>query len=229
MLLVFDLDGTLVDTNRDLIPALNHAIGDGIEPIGVDEVGHVVGQGARAMIERAFELRGRDVPRERMDALHATFLDHYEAHIADLSRPYPGLLPALDTLRGDGWRFAVCTNKSERLANLLLEALDIADRFVAVTGGDTFAHRKPDPAHVLDTIQRACGEPQTSIMVGDSVNDILAAQRAGIRSVVVDFGYSDRPVAELGADRLISGYDELVPAVRALSSPSLDRDRPAAI
>ena len=214
-LLIFDLDGTLVDTNRDLIPALNHAIApEGVEPVALEEVGHVVGQGARQMIERAFELRGRAVPRERMDALHAAFLQRYEAHIADESRPYPGLLEALEGLAGEDWRFAVCTNKAERLARKLLFELDMARLFTTVTGGDTFAHRKPDPRHLTDTVALAGGGE--AIMVGDSINDIAAAQAVPMPVVAVDFGYTDTPVTELGPDLVISHYGELPEAVRAL-------------
>ena len=213
-LLIFDLDGTLVDTNRDLIPALNHAIQPEGVAVTLAEVGHVVGQGARQMIERAFELRGRTVPRGRMDALHAAFLERYEAHIADESRPYPGLLDALKRLAGESWQFAVCTNKAERLARKLLLELDMAHLFVAVTGGDTFAHRKPDPRHLSETVALAGGGE--AIMVGDSVNDIAAAQAVPMPVVAVDFGYTDIPVMELGPDIVISHYRELPEAVRAL-------------
>ena len=214
--LLFDLDGTLVDTNRDLVPALNHTIaGQGIAPVALSDVGHIVGQGARQMIERAFVLRGHDAPSERMDALHAAFLERYEAHIADESRVYDGVLDALDALAAEGWRFAVCTNKSERLARKLLAEIGIADRFSAVTGGDTFAHRKPDPRHLQDTLALMPGA-SVAIMVGDSVNDIAAAQAVPMPVVAVDFGYTDRPVETFGPDRIISHYRELAEAVRAL-------------
>ena len=216
-LIVFDLDGTLVDTNRDLIPALNHAIAaEDVPPVGLAEVGHVVGQGARRMIERAFELRGRTVPRERMDALHQQFLAHYEAHIADLSRPYAGLEAALDALTAEGHAFAVCTNKSERLARLLLEALGMTERFPTVAGGDTFPVRKPDPAHIRLTVERAGFDPADAFMVGDSVNDIAAARALPVPVVAVDFGYTDVPVRELGPDRVISHYRDLPAALQAL-------------
>ena len=218
--LVFDLDGTLVDTNRDLVPALNHVVAaEGIEPVSLDDVGHIVGRGARQMIERAFRMRGRDVPVERMDALHAAFIARYEAHIADESHVYPGALEALDLLAGEGWRFAVCTNKAERLARLLLQELGVASRFTAVTGGDTFAHRKPDPRHLTDTLALLDG-PSAAIMVGDSVNDIAAAQAVPMPVAAVDFGYTDRPVETFGPDIVISHYDELPQAVRALDPRS---------
>lgn len=225
-LMVFDLDGTLVDTNRDLIPALNHAIaGEGVEPVAVEEVGHVVGEGARRMIERAFELRGARVPTGRLDDLHRTFLTHYETHIADLSRPYPGLLDAMDRLAGDGWRFAVCTNKAEHLSRKLLAALDLAPRFAFVAGADTFDVRKPDPGHIRQTVEAAGGDVVRAVMVGDSINDIAAARAVPVPVIAVDFGYTDRPVRELGPDTVISHYDELPATAAAL----LDRSTPAHI
>lgn len=216
-LMVFDLDGTLVDTNRDLIPALNHAIaGEGIAPVGVEEVGHVVGEGARRMIERAFELRGATAPAERLDALHRTFLTHYETHIADLSRPYPGLVDALDALEAEGWRFAICTNKVEHLARKLVTLLDLAPRFAFVAGADTFAVRKPDPGHIRETVAAAGGDVSRAVMVGDSVNDIAAAQAVPMPVIAVDFGYTDRPVTELGPDIVISHYRDLAGAAAQL-------------
>ena len=212
-LIVFDLDGTLIDTNRDLIPALNHAIaGEGIAPVGVEEVGHVVGEGARRMIERAFELRGARVPRHRLDALHRTFLLHYETHIADLSRPYPGLLNALDKLAADGWRLAICTNKVEHLSRKLLQLLELEARFAFIAGADTFDVRKPDPGHIRQTVEAAGGSTCRALMVGDSINDVAAAQAVPMPVIAVDFGYCDRPVSELAADVVISHFDEL-PAV----------------
>ena len=216
-LLVFDLDGTLVDTNRDLIPALNHAIaGEGVEPVGVHEVGHVVGEGARRMIERAFELRGRSVPDGRLDALHRTFLLHYETHIADLSRPYPGLLDALDRLSDEGWRFAVCTNKVEHLSRKLLRLLSLERYFDFVAGAETFDVRKPDPGHIRQTVEAVGGHPERAVMVGDSINDIAAAKGVPMPVVAVDFGYTDRPVRELDPDVVISHYGELPDAVARL-------------
>ena len=216
-LLIFDLDGTLVDTNRDLIPALNHAIAhEKVEPVSTDEVGHVVGQGARQMIEKAFELRGRDVPRDRLDTLHERFLTHYEAHIADRSRPYPGVLEAMDRLERNGWAFAICTNTLEHLSRRLLDALDIASRFAAIIGADSVPSRKPDPDHIRLTARAAAIDVERAVMVGDSINDIKAAKAVPMPVVAVDFGYTDVPVARLDPDAIISHYDDLPTAVERL-------------
>ena len=208
-LLIFDLDGTLVDTNLDLIPALNHAIAhEKVEPVSTDEVGHVVGRGARQMIEKAFELRSRETPAN-IDGLHERFLTHYEAHIADRSRPYPGVLQAMDRLASEGWTFAVCTNKLERLSRKLLAALGMTDRFAAIVGADSVPSRKPDPDHIRRTARAAGADVKRAVMVGDSINDIKAAKAVPMPVVAVDFGYTDVPVEELGPDVIISHYDEL--------------------
>lgn len=218
-LLIFDLDGTLVDSNLDLIPALNAATQTcGLPPLSREDVGFVVGSGALAMIEKSFALNNR--PLERGGSEHRRLLDlfllHYEAHIADNTVFFPGVLDALDRLRDDGWELAVCTNKYEHLARQLLSELGQIQRFVAITGGDTFPQKKPDPSHLLKTAELAGVNPANCIMVGDSVNDIAPAKAAGIPVIAVDFGYTDIPVNELGPDLIISHFDQLFGAVSQL-------------
>lgn len=211
--IVFDLDGTLVDTAPDLVASLNHTIAAAdLAPVGYDDLTFLVGQGARAMIARAFALRGAPLEETEIQPLLDRFIEHYMAGMPGDSRPYPGLVEALDRLKAAGFRLAVCTNKMESLAVPLVEKLGLAHHFAAVAGGDTFAVKKPDPGHLTATIEKAGGDPRVAVMIGDSVNDILAARNAGIPSVVVPFGYSDVPVTELGADRQIAHFDELTPA-----------------
>ena len=218
-LIIFDLDGTLVDSNRDLIPALNTATeSEGLPPIAMEDVGHVVGQGALQMIAKAFEFYGREL--ETGGPVHMKlfqlFLDHYERHIADETVFFPGTLKSLDDLTRDGWQLAVCTNKFEKFARKLLAELGEANRFPVVTGGDTFPVKKPDPDHLLKTAKLAGVAPGRCIMVGDSVNDIAAAQAAKMPVIAVDFGYTDVPVDQLGPDCVISHFDELRGAVAKL-------------
>jgi len=209
-LLVFDLDGTLVDSNRDLIPALNHVIAlDGVSPVSLDAVGHVVGKGVLEMLNKAYQLAGRRLSDQRRRELLPVYLEYYSTHIADHTVFYEGALASLDDLSSRGWRFAICTNKYEYLARMLLDELGELDRFAAIAGGDTFAFKKPDGRHILETIALAGGSPSRSIMVGDSVNDTAAAQDAGIPVIAVDFGYSDVPVKQLGAQPVISHFDTL--------------------
>jgi phosphoglycolate phosphatase len=217
-LLVFDLDGTLIDTAPDLIDTLNLILRrEGLPPVPYDEARNMIGGGARRMIENGLRLDGRAVDNAEMDRLLADFLGYYGEHVADRSRPFPGLDTALDALAGHGFRFAVCTNKREGLSRLLLEALQMTHRFEAICGPDTFNIYKPDPEILRRTISKAGGAMHRAIMVGDSETDVATARAAGIPIVAVDFGYSEIPVAKLTPDRLISHYDQLVPAVLALS------------
>jgi phosphoglycolate phosphatase len=219
-LLIFDLDGTLVDSNRDLIPALNVATRtEGLPAISLDDVGHVVGQGALKMIERSFAFHKR--PLEQGGDTHQRmlelFLQHYEKHTTDKTIFYPGTLAALDVLTAQGWQLAVCTNKYEHLARKLLTELGEIERFPIVTGGDSFEVKKPHPDHLRQTAKLAGVDLQHCIMIGDSINDIAAAQAASIPVIAVDFGYSDVPVSELAPDCVISSFTQLPDAVDTLS------------
>lgn len=223
--IVFDLDGTLVETAPDLCHALNASLqGTGVGPVPLAEVRGIVGQGALAMIERALMAEGVTVGRDELKVLHGRFLAHYEAHIADESRPFPGAVAALDRLAHEGMRLAVCTNKYEALARELLQKLDLAPRFAAIAGPDTFGIRKPDPQHILRTIQAAGGVPDRAVMVGDSISDIAAAQAADIPVIGVTFGYTDVPVEDLAPDIVVSHFDDIPHAVeRCLASAAARR------
>ncbi|HXV30721.1 MAG TPA: phosphoglycolate phosphatase [Sinorhizobium sp.] len=211
-LVVFDLDGTLVDTAPDLVASLNHAIAQaGIQPVTYADLTHLVGHGARAMIERTFTLRGKTLSEEELAWQMKTFVDFYHASMPGESLPYPGLIAALDRLQDAGLRLAVCTNKPEMLARRLLEGLGLLDRFAAVAGGDTFSVRKPHAEHLLSTVANAGGSAERSVMVGDSLNDMLVARNAAVPSIAVPFGYSDVPVEDLSPDRIIRHFDELTP------------------
>jgi phosphoglycolate phosphatase len=209
-LVIFDLDGTLVDTAPDLIDSLNHTIAAaGLSPVTFEDLTHLVGQGVRVMIRRAFDLRKVPLDEKTADQLFDRFMEHYAGHMPGKSRPYPGALECMERLSASGMRLAICTNKAEELALPLMQKLKLADRFVAITGGNSFAVRKPDAGHIFGTIERAGGDPATSVMIGDSVNDILAAHNAGIASIAVTFGYSDVPVETLGPDHVVADYQEL--------------------
>ncbi|MBP2549343.1 phosphoglycolate phosphatase [Neorhizobium galegae] len=209
-LVVFDLDGTMIDTAPDLIASLNHtiAVAD-LAPVNFDDLTHLVGQGARVMIRRAFELRKAPLEEGAVEPLLKRFLDHYKAEMPGRSRIYDGLVESFDRLESAGMRLAVCTNKLGELAYPLLEQMGLSGRFATMTAGDTFAVRKPDARHLLGTIEKAGGDPARSVMIGDSVNDILAARNAGVASIAVTFGYSDVPVDTLDPTRVISHFDQL--------------------
>lgn len=213
--LVFDLDGTLVDTAPDLIDTLNVIFArEGLPPVAYGEARNLIGGGVRPLIVRGLEADGAAVAPVKLEQMFKDFIAHYADHIADRSRPFPGLREALDVLTSTGWQFAVCTNKLERLSVLLLNKLGLADRFKFVCGQDTFGAQKPDPDVLRRTVAAAGGDLKRAIMIGDSVTDIRTARAAGIPVIAVDFGYSERPVAEFGPDRLISNFAQL-PAVAA--------------
>jgi len=211
--ILFDLDGTLVDTAPDLCAALNHALGVlGRPPVPADEVRHMVGHGARKLLARGLGASG-EVTAELVEAGVPPFMAYYHAHIADGSRPYPGVEAALDALVAAGCGVAVCTNKPHALAVELLEALGWQDRFSAVLGFDSVPKAKPDAGHVLATLAAMGGRREDAVFVGDSITDVGAAHNAGLPVIAVSFGFSDRPVGELGADVVIDHFDELLPAL----------------
>jgi phosphoglycolate phosphatase len=217
---VFDLDGTLVDTAPDLIDTLNLILGhEGLAPVPYDQARMMIGGGARRMIEAALQYENRPFTAAVVDPLFRDFIAHYSAHIADRSRPFPGLEDALDRLSHQGCIFAVCTNKLEGLSRLLLDALKLSERFKAICGQDTFAIQKPNPEILRRTIAQAGGRIERAVMVGDSGTDINTARAAGVPVVAVDFGYTETPVTELGPDRVISHFSELADAVAALRGP----------
>ncbi len=214
---VFDLDGTLVDTAPDLINALNFVLArEGLPAVPMKSARNMIGAGARKLLERGLEVDGREVSSGELDRLTADFIDHYAAHIADESRPFEGLERALDDLSSQGCRFAVCTNKLEWLSKLLLDRLKLSSRFSAICGADTFGVAKPDPAILQQTVARAGGHLATTIMVGDAGPDIGVARRAGVPVIGVDFGYTDVPMADLKPDRLIGHMRDLPATVESL-------------
>jgi phosphoglycolate phosphatase len=217
-IVVFDLDGTLVDTAPDLINALNFVLDrEGLPPVPLHSARHMIGAGSRKLIERGLEVEGRAATPADVDRLTADFIDHYAAHIADASRPFEGLESALDDLSTRGYRFAVCTNKLEWLSKLLLDRLGLASRFSAICGADTFGVSKPDPAILQQTVARAGGQLSAAIMVGDAGPDIGVARRASVPVIGVDFGYTEVPIADLKPDRVISHMRELPAAVEDLA------------
>ena len=219
--IVFDLDGTLVDTAPDLVDTLNVIFrGEGLPELPYEHARIMIGGGARAMIERGLKAEARACTPEVMERLFARFIDYYAEHIADRSRPFPGLQQALDQLAAHGCRFAVCTNKLEALSVRLLAILGLLPRFKAVCGQDTFDIQKPDACILRQTIKRAGGRLERAVMVGDSATDVRTARNAGIPIIAVSFGYSETPMELTSPDRLIHHFDELPEAILDLLSQS---------
>lgn len=209
-IIVFDLDGTLVDTAPDLLDSLNHSIAKGgLASADAKALRGFVGHGARVMIERAYAAQGKPLDKATLDDLFSVFLDHYSTGIPGQSLPYPGVVEALARFEQAGFVMAICTNKLEQFSVRLIEGLGLKHHFSAICGQDTFAFRKPDPRHLTETIRLAGGDPARALMVGDSRTDIDTAKAAGIPVVAVDFGYTDRHVREFEPSRIISHFDEL--------------------
>lgn len=204
--IVFDLDGTLVDSAPDLCGVVNQMLKrHGRVELDLDEIRRMVGDGAAKLIERGFAAHGLPAP---LPDLTKEFLALYEQRIAAETRPFPGVLPTLEKLKAAGLRLGVCTNKTTHLSRRLLDELDMTRFFSAVVGGEG-PTRKPDPQHLRTTIQALNAQEATTLMVGDSRNDVAAAKAAGVEVVAVSFGYTTIPPRELGADRLIDRFDEL--------------------
>jgi phosphoglycolate phosphatase len=215
--IVFDLDGTLVETAPDLVRATNHVlVSCGLSAVPHDALRPIISFGARAMIKEGLRIQGATMSEVETDDLLARFLAFYGDNIAVGSHAFPGLEDALDTLAAAGARLAVCTNKQERPSRQLLDALGLTGRFQAIAGRDTFPVYKPHPDHLTGAIRLAGGSPDRAIMVGDSDTDVKTARAAGIPVIGVPFGYTDVPMTDLGPDAIVSHYDQLVEAVRHL-------------
>jgi phosphoglycolate phosphatase len=212
---VFDLDGTLLDTAEDLAGALNHALAVlRRPPVPPESVRGLIGQGGKALLRKGLDATGGG-SEALVEEYYPVLLDYYARHICDATRPYPGLEAALQAIEAAGARLAVCTNKAEGLARALFGALGWRDRFAAIVGGDTLPVRKPDAAPLREAVARAGGG--RAVLVGDSITDADTARAAQVPFVAVSFGFRDRPLEELRADAVIDRYEDLLGALYALN------------
>ena len=202
-LILFDLDGTLVDTVKDITNALNYALdAHGLKTLSVEKVKNLVGEGINRLIEKV-------LGKERMhlkDAVVARFLDHYSEHLADNSTVYPYVRETLEKLTF--YRKAVISNKREYLSTELLKKLDILKYFDLIIGSDTTSERKPSPMPVIYALSKFNAEPSEAVMVGDSSYDIEAGRRAGIMTIAVAYGYGERRYL-LDADAVVDNFRDL--------------------
>ena len=209
--IVFDLDGTLVDTAPDLTAALNHVlVNEGCPALPQVEVRNLVGHGAKALIERGMARQGARPTEHDLARMLKLFLNYYGENIANNSILFPGVTRTLEYFRARQALLAVCTNKPTRLSRDLFRALDMERHFEAVLGSDSLPVRKPDPLHLIETIRQAGGDPARSVMVGDSATDVDTAKAANIPVVAVSFGYTLIPARELGADIVIDTFEALI-------------------
>jgi phosphoglycolate phosphatase len=214
-LLVFDLDGTLVDSVMDLRAALNEMLRErGHRALSPVEVKHMIGDGVPTLVARALAASGAD-PAEASMAL-PRFLEIYEANPTQLSRPYPGVPETLTTLRRRGYRTAVCTNKPQQATLAVMQGLDLLPLFDGIAGGDRFPVRKPHPGHLLQLIAELGARPEASAMIGDNENDAAAARSAAVPLVLMRYGYARIAPESLTADALLDHFSELPGALERL-------------
>lgn len=215
--IIFDLDGTLVDTAPDLTDTLNHILSArNLAPVAPRDIRLMVGLGARKMIELGLASSNVQAEDAELDEMLEDFLAHYATNIAVHSKPFPGAVNQLEQMKAQGALLGICTNKRESLACSLLSALSLDHYFATIVGADTLPVRKPDPGHITGTVARAGGELSRSIMVGDSFADIKAAQAAGIPVVAVTFGYSEPDFDGLTPDATIDHFDDLAATITRL-------------
>ncbi|MEO0672782.1 MAG: HAD family hydrolase [Pseudomonadota bacterium] len=205
---VFDLDGTLIDTAPDLIGTVQALLARrDLAPVPEALMRPQISFGSRRMMRLALAHHGQTPDDTELDAIFAEFLAHYREHLADESRPFPGIVEQMGRLGAAGARLAVCTNKAEAPARELLAALDMSKHFAFIAGRDTFPICKPDPGHLTRTIAEAGGDSARAIMVGDSETDVHTAKAASVPVIGVTFGYTSIPVTELDCDAVIESYE----------------------
>ncbi len=212
--LIFDLDGTLVDTAPDLHAATNHVLSLIDRPaISMAELRAFVGHGAMNLIERGVAATGDAVDQDTLKRLHGQFLEYYGDNVADHSVVFDGLLAVLDKAQAQGLKMGVCTNKVEHLSHKLLTELNMMQKFGSLIGGNTLPVMKPDPAPLIEAATRLGVNPKNIMMVGDSETDIRTAQNAGVPVLAVTFGYTSQHVSAFNPTHMIDHYDEAWPII----------------
>ncbi|NNC37182.1 MAG: HAD-IA family hydrolase [Hyphomonadaceae bacterium] len=213
--ITFDLDGTLVDTAPDLVRVLNEVIAkDGLAPIPVAKVKHMIGYGSMALIRNAYQFAHRDLDPDHANDLQALFLNLYADDICRLSRPYPGVIQVLSHLKRSGSKLSVCTNKPGVMARPLLKELDIDRYFDRIVGSGDIPYNKPSARHIYAAVGHRGNKP--IIMVGDGAPDALAAKAAKIPSILMNYGYSPKSVYSLGAEKVLRSFRDLPSALNEL-------------
>lgn len=217
--ILFDLDGTLVDSAGDLSASLDTLMAEkGLPPIGIDTGRTLIGHGIANLVRGALKLRGASVADEHVASDLARFMEIYGARLTRITSPYPRVMDTLEVLASRGWNMGVCTNKRELFARTIVSDLGMDQFFRIVSGPDTFGVGKPDPRQLLETA-RAAGGKHPVIFVGDSEVDVAAAKAAGMPVVALTYGYSKIPLASLSPDALIDSFDQVPAAIDSLLQP----------
>ena len=215
---VFDLDGTLVDSAPDLAAAINEVLQhDGLEPFGLAEVTGFVGHGVRRLVERAYAARAQPLSDADLTAKVAVFQSIYRDGIAVRTRLFDGAMAFVEALSERGIKIGLCTNKAEALTWALLDGLRIGGIFDAVVGGRSDIVAKPAADMLLETLRRLGCAPADAVMVGDSHSDVACARAAHVRVVGVTFGYTDVPMRDLRPDVMIDHFNEGLAALQSMA------------
>ncbi|HJQ58111.1 MAG TPA: HAD-IIIA family hydrolase [Vineibacter sp.] len=216
---VFDLDGTLIDSAADVGAAVNRVLADhGLAPIDDTLQRSLMGEGGRVRTRKAFALRGQQLDDATLKARVRDFVRYYSENPIERTTLYPGVVQTVKQLASAGVRLGVCTNKYEASARDILGRLDLMPPIEDAAGADSFEVRKPHPGHILKLLARMGADPASALMVGDSVHDVQAAQAAGLRVIAVSWGYTETPAHTLGADAVIDRFEDLIPAAQSLAT-----------
>jgi phosphoglycolate phosphatase len=216
--LIFDLDGTLVDTAPDLLGAMNAVLTQqGRRPVDPETLRHMVGFGAASLIRQAMAATGDPVAEGLLSKLVDDFVVHYGAHLADASVPFPGVIDTLTALKAQGVPMGVLTNKPHELALPLLDALDMSKFFGAIHGAGRFSYVKPDPRVFHHVVEELTGNANaTALMIGDSTTDAKTARAANVPVILLSYGYTPDPVETLGVDAVTGDFRDIPKLVRTL-------------
>ena len=215
---IYDLDGTLIDSAKDMQVAVSRVLADhGLPPVTEDDVRIFMGQGSKVTMDKAFTKYGKTLDDEALSAATREFVRYYEADPVGHTTAFAGVPEVVSRFARIGLKQGVCTNKFERPSRMILEHLKLMPPITDLAGADTFPVRKPDPRHILMLVERMGRTPDRAVMVGDSIHDVEAAHAAGLPAVLVSWGYTDRPASELGAEAVIERFDALPQALERLA------------
>jgi phosphoglycolate phosphatase len=216
---IYDLDGTLIDSARDMCVAVSRVLADhGLPAINDEDARHFMGEGSKITMRRAFAKAGKTLSDDEASAVTREFVRYYEADPMSHTIAFDGVAEVVARFDRLRLKQGVCTNKFERPSRIILSALKLMPPIADVAGADTFAVRKPDPGHILQLIDRIGGRPDRAVMIGDSVHDVEAAHGAGLPAVLVSWGYTARPASELGAEAVIDRFDALPDALSGIAA-----------
>jgi phosphoglycolate phosphatase len=216
---IYDLDGTLIDSVRDMSVAVSRVLADhGLPPVSDDDVRLFMGEGSKVTMKRAFAKGGRALDDAEATAVTREFVRYYEADPVSHTTAFDGVAEVVARFDRLRLRQGVCTNKFETPSRMILKHLRLMPPITDVAGADTFTVRKPDPGHILQLIDKMGGHRARAVMIGDSVHDVAAAHAAGLPAVLVSWGYTAKPASELGAEAVIERFNALPDALSNIAA-----------